>query len=39
MFFLGGQVHYRSVYENLVKLSLVDGYIYYNSALDSLGMV
>ncbi|WPC06774.1 hypothetical protein SBP02_08520 [Pseudomonas benzenivorans] len=36
---LGDQVHYRGVYENLAKLSLVDGYIYYNSALDSLEFV
>lgn len=36
---LGDQVHYRKVYENLAGLSLVDGYIYYNSALDSLEFV
>ena len=39
LYVLGDQVHYRSVYENLAELSLVDGYIYYNSALDSLEFV
>lgn len=39
LYVLGDQIHYRSVYENLAELSLVDGYIYYNSALDSLEFV
>lgn len=36
---LGDQVHYRRVYENLAELSLFEGYIYYNTALDSLEFV
>lgn len=39
LYVLGDQVHYRSVYEHLAELSLVDGYVYYNSALDSLEFV
>lgn len=35
----GDQFHYKAVYDKLSELSLIDAYIYYNSALDSNELV
>ncbi|WP_439858868.1 hypothetical protein [Pseudomonas sp. MBLB4136] len=39
LYVLGDQVHYRKVYEGLMGLSLVEGYIYYTESIDSLEFV
>lgn len=39
LYVLGDQVHYRKIYEGLADLTLLDGYAFYTSSIDSLEFV